>query len=278
MLTGKKGVDLSNWQAEMTNSGILTDAGIKFAILKLSEGRSFADGRFDFFYDACKKADIAVGAYVYSHAASGEAGKAEAEFALQCLGGRTLELPLYLDMEGDILNSGKAALTESALAFADTVRRAGYRPGVYASLYPFRTVLNASELRNAGISIWCAAYNDSGPGLDCDIWQYSDTGRLFGYDGNLDMDIMINDIIERVPAPAEESREMKKWPADMSVLCRGFHGTQVEALQLLLGLRPTGVFGRDTESAVKEFQQLCGIADDGIAGPQTFSKFKERLR
>lgn len=276
MLRGKKGVDLSNWQAALASAAPLTDAGAEFAILKLSEGRGFADGSFSRFYDMCREAGIAVGAYVYSHSADADGGRAEAEYALHLLDGRELELPLYLDIEGDILSRGGTALTASARAFGERVSAAGYRPGVYASLYPLRELLGTEELKNEGFSVWCAAYNDSGPGIDCDIWQHSCSGRVPGYSGDVDMDIMINDVISR--PPCAEPEEKRRFAADMSTLCRGFYGTQVEALQLLLGVEPGGVFDAATEEAVRSFQRLCGIAADGIAGPQTYSKLKETLK
>lgn len=280
MTTAKKGVDLSNWQAELTDAKVLTGAGVEFVILKLSEGTSFADGSFSEKYRMCRDAGIAVGAYVYSHAADERGGEAEAEYALKLLGGRALDLPVYLDVEGDILSAGKTALMASARAFGKRIMSAGYRAGVYASLSPFRTVLNSAELRGEGFSVWCASYGGSTPGIDCDIWQYSDTGRLSGYSGCVDMDLMINDIL---PEPADtgvtrEDAEIKRWNAEMSTLCRGFYGTQVELLQLLLGLAPDGIFGEKTESAVRSFQRACGIVPDGIAGPQTYSKIKETIK
>lgn len=280
MQTAKKGIDLSNWQSGLTGAKILTDAGVEFAILKLSEGRGFADRSFSYFYDMCRDAGIAVGAYVYSHAADARGGEAEAEYALKLLGGRELELPVYLDIEGDILSAGKAALMASAVAFGKKIRSAGYRVGVYASLYPFRTVLNSAELRNEGFSVWCAAYNSGGPGIECDIWQYSNTGKLSGYPGDVDMDRMLNDILSEPPGTGltgEEAAE-KRWSAEMATLCRGFYGTQVELLQIALGLEPSGVFDGNTERAVRTFQNTCGISPDGIAGPQTFSKLKETLK
>lgn len=280
MATAKKGVDLSNWQASLTDAKILTDAGVEFAILKLSEGKSFADGSFSEKYRMCRDAGIAVGAYVYSHATDARDGEAEAEYALKLLSGKELELPIYLDVEGDILSAGKAALTASVRAFGSKIRAAGYRAGVYASLSPLRTVLNAAELRGEGFSVWCASYGSAAPDIDCDIWQYSNTGRLSGYAGYVDMDRMINDIIAKPPEAGVESEKTaeKRWNAEMSTLCRGFYGTQVELLQLLLGLAPDGIFGEKTEQAVRSFQRACGIVPDGIAGPLTYSKIKETMK
>lgn len=269
----KKGVDLSSWQADMDAGRVLGEAGMDFAILKLSEGRSLKDGCFTDFYDKCRGAKIPVGAYVYSHAADATGGRAEAEFALSLLAGRELSLPLYLDIEGELLSRDGAALTDSALAFGDAVTRAGYKARVYASLSTYKNILNTQALRDKGLSIWCAAYNDVGPGMDCDIWQHSCSGRLIGYGFDVDLNLMLRDILGE-----SGKEELRLWRADMSVLCRGFYGTQVEALQKLLGITPTGVFDRETENAVKSFQALCGIAEDGIAGPQTYNMLKENLK
>lgn len=276
MTSGKRGFDLSHWQAELSSAAPLIEAGAEFIILKLSEGRSFADRSFSRFYDMCREAGIAVGAYVYSHATNAADARAEAEYALRLLDGRELELPIYLDIEGDILACGGETLAGCARAFGERVADGGYRAGIYASLYPLRSMPQLAALGDEGFSIWCAAYNDSGPGIDCDIWQSSSTGRIALYPGDVDTDIMINDI--RAKKPSSPREEKKRFCADMATLCRGFYGTQVELLQLLLGLEPCGVFNAATEEAVRSFQSLCGIAADGIVGPLTYSKMKETLR
>lgn len=259
----KKGIDLSNYQSDLTRGELLTAAGIEFAILKLSEGRTLADKSFSAHYAMCRSAGIPVGAYVYSHATDADGGKAEAEFALKLLDGRALELPIFLDIEGGILSAGRAALMASAFAFADTVRAAGYKAGVYASLYPFTVTLDADALRKAGISLWCAAYNTKSAGMTCDFWQYSNTGRMAGYNGNVDLNIGYDE-------EAGENGAARLYPADMSVLCRGFYGSQVAMLQKLLGISADGIFGAETEKAVKGFQRENGLVSDGIAGAKTF--------
>ena len=145
------GIDISNWQAGID----LSIAKPGFVIAKLTEGTIWHDPSFTDFYGQCKGNGIPIGAYVYSHSTSADGGRAEAKFALNALAGWKLELPLYLDIEADILSAGKTALMASALAFAETVRAAGYRPGVYASAYPLKTVLDIPTLRANGISIWC---------------------------------------------------------------------------------------------------------------------------
>ena len=49
-------------------------------------------------------------------------------------------------------------------------------------------------------------------------------------------------------------------------------GSGVSALQRMLGVSADGVFGPETQKAVKRYQRSHGLTADGIAGPQTRSK------
>ncbi len=54
------------------------------------------------------------------------------------------------------------------------------------------------------------------------------------------------------------------------VLTEGSEGRQVQLLQSALGgISVDGIFGPETEAAVREFQERNGLAVDGIVGPQT---------
>lgn len=46
----------------------------------------------------------------------------------------------------------------------------------------------------------------------------------------------------------------------------------VKLVQRALGLKDDGIFGQQTEAAVKDFQRLHGLIDDGIVGSQTLKK------
>lgn len=283
------GIDISNWQAGLNLAAVKPD----FCICKVGEGTTFRDASFSTFYDQCKANGIPVGAYLYSHSTSADGGRAEAKAALNALAGRKLDLPLYLDIEGGILSAGKSALMASALSFAETVRAAGYRPGVYASASPLKTVLDIPTLQANGISIWCAAYNDSGPGVDCDIWQSSNTSRWPGYNGPLDKDSMIIDILGKdEPVYNDDKTESglltddeedipvtpKLYKADMATLCRGFYGTQVILWQRYLVSSGylaedciNGTFDWYTEKATKNYQSDHGLTPDGMPGSKTYN-------
>lgn len=56
----------------------------------------------------------------------------------------------------------------------------------------------------------------------------------------------------------------------MAMLRRGLSGEPVRILQERLGLTADGIFGANTEAAVRSFQSENGLQVDGVAGPDTF--------
>lgn len=56
------------------------------------------------------------------------------------------------------------------------------------------------------------------------------------------------------------------------VLRYGSRGDDVKELQKLLKINADGIFGRQTEKAVKSFQLENGLVADGIVGQKTIAK------
>ena len=277
-----KGIDISNWQKGLELTSLRTD----FVICKLSEGRSWADPCFDGFYGAAQAIGLPVGAYVFSRAASCDQSKAEAEFAIRLLKGRKLPLGLYMDAEdGAQLALPAAALTDVVRVFCDTVRSAGYLPGVYGSTGTLWRKLRPEAL--GGALIWAASWG-ARPRMSCDIWQYSDRERLSGYGGNLDGDEAVSERFiallngseaEAAPAPGPESGHAYAetvYAVKTNLLRIGNYGPQVENMQILLNAHgfdcgaADGIFGGRTQAALRSFQSAAGIAADGIWGGESF--------
>ena len=63
------------------------------------------------------------------------------------------------------------------------------------------------------------------------------------------------------------------WPepnqSPSSTLRLGMRGPEVTAIQRSLGITADGIFGRQTEAAVRRFQSKHGLDTDGIFGPQS---------
>lgn len=56
------------------------------------------------------------------------------------------------------------------------------------------------------------------------------------------------------------------------LLKKGSRGAEVKELQTFLGLTADGIFGANTEQAVKKWQGENGLTPDGIVGPNTLKK------
>jgi len=52
---------------------------------------------------------------------------------------------------------------------------------------------------------------------------------------------------------------------------KGSKGNEVKLIQEFLGIEDDGIFGKDTENAVKKWQSENGLVDDGIVGPATWN-------
>lgn len=81
-------------------------------------------------------------------------------------------------------------------------------------------------------------------------------------------------------AATETETKAEGYTMNMRNLKRGCRGEDVRALQILLAGRgyngkmgkPDGIFGPNTEGAVKLYQKAKGLTADGIAGPKTLGE------
>ena len=65
----------------------------------------------------------------------------------------------------------------------------------------------------------------------------------------------------------------------MTLYKRGSRGDMVRQIQKALHLLADGIFGSQTEEAVKNFQMMNGLKVDGIVGPATLAKLiPQRLK
>ena len=53
---------------------------------------------------------------------------------------------------------------------------------------------------------------------------------------------------------------------------KGSKGDEVKKIQKVVGCVADGIFGANTESAVKKWQTSHGLSADGIVGPHTYEK------
>ena len=188
----KFGIDVSRHNGAINWNRVKDSGKVDFVILRAGYGKlvSQKDERFEEYYSACKKLGIPVGAYWYSYAKTVTEAEQEARVFLECIKGKTFEYPLYFDIEEkQQLTLGIDKCSAMAKAFCETLEKAGYFAGIYASKSHLETYLSA-EVRQR-FAVWVAHY-----GVDSTsyrgaygMWQKSDSGSVDGISGNVDMDI-----------------------------------------------------------------------------------------
>ena len=139
--------------------------------------------------------------YVYNYCNSEETVKSGANWTLEKLKGKSLELPVYLDMEDNsITNLGKTKLTNMCIAFNSIIEKSGIWAGVYANKNWFDNYLDKNTIKSK-YTTWIAHYGLSGTeqykGV-YDMWQNSENGKIDGINGQTDTNYMHRNLIAEI--------------------------------------------------------------------------------
>lgn len=188
------GIDVSNWQKGIDLSKVPAD----FVIMKATEGKSYVSPDFSRQYQQAKKAGRCLGVY---HYANGGDYKAEADHFLKnvksCIGEAILCLD-WEDTNNPVFNTGKdKAWVKNWCDYVH--KQTGVKPLVYVSKAYTGLVSGIGDY-----GLWIAQYaNNNTTGYQaapwnegaytCAIRQYSSSGRLSGYSGNLDLNKFYGD-------------------------------------------------------------------------------------
>lgn len=191
------GIDVSSHQDEV-NWQWVKAAGIKFVMIRLAyrgsiEGKLIPDEMAQAHYRGAKEAGLMVGGYIFTQSINAQEGVEDAEYILELSKDWELDLPLVYDWE--IVdksyrngNLDKRTLTDTMLAFCQTIENAGQEAMVYFNISNTKENFYLEELTDYGL--WLAHYTDK---LEfpqrVDMWQYTGTGTVPGIAGDVDMNL-----------------------------------------------------------------------------------------
>ena len=189
------GIDVSSWQDDIDFEAV-KNAGCEFVIIRVGYSTGDDDiADLDDKYRAniknARDAGLKVGVYIYSYDNSEDMVRKTADWVVQQLDGEKLDLPVAFDWEDfgqfQTYNMSFRDVNRLYDAFSDEIRKAGYDCMLYSSKKFLEDVWEDTDKR----PVWLAHYTDStdyeGPYM---IWQASNTGRIDGIKGAVDMDIM----------------------------------------------------------------------------------------
>lgn len=189
------GIDISNWQAGINLSNIAFD----FLIARATEGIGCVDKYCDGYIQQAIKLGKPFGFYHFARPTNDPIREADF-FYSNCRGYFGKGIPI-LDWE-----SGNTSKVTWAKKWLDRVYQlSGVKPVIYMS----ESVVNAnnwSAVAAADYGLWVAKYRDNNPDYNYNManagsrprvkwwkfycmWQWTSTGRLSGYNGNLDCNV-----------------------------------------------------------------------------------------
>ena len=187
-----RGIDISHWQSGLNLNTIDFD----FAIMKATEGTTMVDNCCGSFYQKAKAMNKCLGVY---HYANGKDYKAEADFFIEHVKDYSGEAMLVLDWESQGNSQWNKSDRTWVKNWCDYVyAKTDVKPVIYISKSSMTKVMDL------GYHLWIAQYQDHNPTgyqdtpwnectYDCLMRQYTPSGQLSGYSGNLDLDKFYGD-------------------------------------------------------------------------------------
>ena len=180
----KRGIDISYHNGTIDMEQV-KKGKIEFIILRVGAGTEI-DSKFYENYDKAIKLGIP----------ANEALK-EANFVINIAKNLKLEYPIFLDME-DTDNYKKehnvsySTCIDICEVFCKRIEEKGYYVGIYANLDWLNTKINSTRLDR--FDKWVAQWsNKCTYNKEYGMWQYSDSGKVLGIKGNVDLNYSLRD-------------------------------------------------------------------------------------
>ena len=183
------GIDISSYQAGLDFSKVPCD----FAIIKATQGTGYTNPDCVRAVEQAMSLGKGVGVY---HYISGGNAVAEADFFINSILNWIGKVMICLDWEFDQNSAwGNESYLEQVIN--QVIARTGVPPMIYAPASRYNQVAEVAKRHNCGL--WIAQYANMNPtgyqntpwnegAYTCAIRQYSGSGRLNGWNGDLDLD------------------------------------------------------------------------------------------
>lgn len=204
-----KGVDISSHNS-ITWSKV-NPKEIDFVMIRAGYGFKTEDKSFRTNIENSIKLGLHIGIYWFSYASTVEQAIEEAKGCLNIIGQfrKYIDFPVFFDWEYDSYNyvvktykitPTKQIVSDMAIAFMETIKKAGYKVGNYSNPDYCNRFFNDTVKNN--YDTWLAHVGKDGQALaktsytgKFTMWQYSWKGRPSGFLSDTDMDYCYKDYI-----------------------------------------------------------------------------------
>lgn len=197
-ITSHKGIDVSKYQGKIDWKAVKED-GVEYAFIRLGL-RGYESGKIvlDEYYkqnmQGAKSAGVKTGVYFFTQAITVEEAKEEAAFVIKHLADFDVSYPVVFDVEMIVGGNGRAnnltkeERTDICVAFCEAIKEAGYIPMLYGNVKCFTRMVDITKLES--YEKWYAFYGDYMyfP-YEVSMWQYSESGKVNGIKGDVDLNI-----------------------------------------------------------------------------------------
>ena len=190
-----KGIDVSKWNGRIDWKKV-KKAGIDFCIIRTGYSKT-VDYKFKYNIEEAIENGLQIGVYHFSYATTNAKAKEEAEFCLKLIKPyrKYITLGVWFDYEYDSVSYSrrygvyptKKSVTSLAKTFCSTVEKNGYSTGIYTNL-DFSSNYFTKEVLDK-YPTWIAVWGKMNYHGKYVMWQYTDSGRVDGIHGKVDMNI-----------------------------------------------------------------------------------------
>jgi GH25 family lysozyme M1 (1,4-beta-N-acetylmuramidase) len=182
-------VDISKWQGTIDFAKFATEADL--AIVRIQYGSSTEDIKHKEYEAGLKANGVPFGAYAYARFVSVNDAKVEAQDFLN----RADAATKFYVVDVEELTCPASEVVAATQAFIDVLRSAGKKAGLYTG-HSFYKQYGMGAV-DADF-LWIPRYSstDDGslhtvkPDMPCDLWQYSQNGRIAGVAGAVDLNVL----------------------------------------------------------------------------------------
>ena len=298
-----KGIDISNNNGSINFNGV-KNSGVECVYIKATEGTTFQDSYKSAFYGGAKSIGAKVGFYHFLVGTSAPETQAE-NFYKEIISYQNDLVPM-LDVEVNF-----PGLNDYIARFIGRFNQlTSMEIGIYTYTSFLNEYIDVERFKT--LKLWEANYNNNPWNLPSNSFanrvghQYTEKGHIDGVNGVCDVNefnegvfngnkqVVANNPVQAVTdniylqlqrelnAQGFKDKNGNKLvedgiPGELTLSAcplvrKGASGNITTWIQLRCGATPDGIFGTDTENAVKWMQRKWNINDDGVVGIMTWTK------